>query len=269
MKDKLLAGFLFAVVCLTLASTAMGTTTWYVNGVTGNDHHSCTSPSTACKTISHAITLAASGDAINVAPAIYRENLTIGSSMKILGSGANTTIVDGGGVASVVSISHGIVTLSGMRFRNGRADRGAGITNSGTLTLSNIIVSGNAVKGASGEGAGIVNGGTLTLSNSIVSGNALNISCPGTCVAQGGGIYNSGGLFINNSTVSGNAVVLLKSCTEGFCFIGGGGIFNSTLGTVTVRNSTISGNKALVGGAIENFGHGNPITIIDKHRQWK
>ena len=88
----------------------------YVNGVTGNDRNNCKSFSTACKTIGHALSLAATGEAINVAPAIYRENLTIGKSVKILGSGASTTIVDGGSVGPVVS-SRANVTLSGMTFR--------------------------------------------------------------------------------------------------------------------------------------------------------
>jgi hypothetical protein len=264
MKDKLLAGFLFAVVCLTLASTAMGTT-WYVDGVTGNDHHSCTSPSTACKTISHAIKLAASGGTINVAPATYRENLTIGSSMRILGSGASTTIVDAGRAGSVVSISHGNVTLSGMTFRNGRSKNGccgAGIANGGTLTLSNSIVSGNI---ADSGGGGIGNGGTLTLSNSIISANAVNISCSEFCVGEGGGIHNSGRLVIDNSTISGNAVN--TSCPQGSpcltAFSGGGGISNTGGGAVTIRNSTISGNRALVAGAIKNLGIASKVAIIN------
>jgi hypothetical protein len=55
-------------------------------------------PTTACKTIKHAISLASSGDTIMVAAATYTENLTIGISLKVIGSGARTTIVDGGGV---------------------------------------------------------------------------------------------------------------------------------------------------------------------------
>jgi nitrous oxidase accessory protein NosD len=213
MKDRLLASFLFAVVFLTLASTAMAKT-WYVNGVSGSNHHSCTSPSTACKTIEHAISLAAPFDEINVAPATYVENLTIGLSIRILGSGASTTIVDGGGVGPVVSISRGNVTLAGMTFRNGGSKNGCcgGIGNGGTLTLSNSIISGNATNGS---GAGIGNSGTLTLSNSIISANAVNISCSESCVGVGGGIANSGRLVIDNSTISGNAVNI--SCSSNNC----------------------------------------------------
>ena len=51
MKDKLLTSFLFAAVLLALASTAIASTTWYVNGVSGSNSNPCTSATTACKTI--------------------------------------------------------------------------------------------------------------------------------------------------------------------------------------------------------------------------
>jgi hypothetical protein len=49
--------------------TALASTTWYVNGVTGRDSNNCKSSTTACKTIGHAIFRAASGDSIMVAAA--------------------------------------------------------------------------------------------------------------------------------------------------------------------------------------------------------
>jgi nitrous oxidase accessory protein NosD len=65
----------------------------------------CKSNQSACKTIGHAISLASSGDSIMVAAATYTENLTIGFSLRVIGSGAATTIVDGCGVNTVVTIS--------------------------------------------------------------------------------------------------------------------------------------------------------------------
>jgi hypothetical protein len=56
------------------------------------------SSATACKTIGHAISLAHSGDTIMVGSATYTENLTIGISLNVIGSGASTTIVDGIGM---------------------------------------------------------------------------------------------------------------------------------------------------------------------------
>jgi hypothetical protein len=130
---------LFAAVPAALAST-----TWYVNGVSGSDSNNCMSALTACKTIGHAISLAASGDSIKVAAATYKENLGIGFNLNIVGSGAATTIIGGGGVATVVSISSASahVTLSRLTIRNGLAGNGVGggIYNTGVLGLANRTV---------------------------------------------------------------------------------------------------------------------------------
>src|SRR6266566_7135035 len=94
------------LMALFLAPTAVASSTWYVNGVSGSNSNTCTSPTAACKTIKHAISIASSGDSIMVAAATYTENLTIGISLSIIGSGASTTIVDGGGMNTVVTISN-------------------------------------------------------------------------------------------------------------------------------------------------------------------
>jgi len=238
---------LFAAVPAALAST-----TWYVNGVSGSDSNNCTSPTTVCKTIGHAISLSSSGDSIRVAAAIYTENLGIGFNLNILGSGAATTVIDGGGVGRVVSISSAHVTLSRLTIRNGGGqftDYGAGIFNQGTLRVIDSSLSGNVAFGTFiVRGGSIYNTGTVTVSNSTLSGNTARVECTRDCVAEGGGIFNSGTLTINNSTLSGNSAV--RSGGNGF----GGGIFNLG-GTVTINNSTLSGNSADTrGGGIFNNG---------------
>src|SRR5207245_534493 len=118
----------------TLTSNALASTTWYVDGMNGSDNNDCKSPQTACKTIGHAISLASSGDSIMVAPATYTETLIISISLKLIGSGASTTIIDGGGVDRVVRIlPYGRlqVTLSGVTIRNGNSSAGGGVLNQG------------------------------------------------------------------------------------------------------------------------------------------
>ena len=66
----------------------------------------------------------------------------------------------------------------------------------------------------------------------------------GNSAGNGGGILNNGTLTVTNSTISGN------TAGDG----NGGGIGNT--GTVTVTNNTISGNTADFGGGIDNFGTG-------------
>lgn len=160
-----------------------------------------------------------------VAPATYTENLTIGFSLKVIGSGAKTTIIDGGGVNTVVSIINASihVTLSKVTIQNGNHPPGGGINNSGTLTVNNSTIRRNTAYGLCGtrhcHGGGIENGGTLTINRSTVSGNSAPVG--------GGGIENYGPLTVSNSTLSGNSAGQ------------GGGID----GTATLQNSIVANNS--------------------------
>jgi len=249
-------GLLLAVAPVAFA------TTWYVNGVSGSNTNNCLSVSTACKTIGHAISRTASGDAVLVAAATYKENLTVGHSLTIAGAGPGTTIIDGGGVATVVTVSNANarVGLSYFTIRNGRggiynsgiltinrctisgnsATGGGGIFNHGTLTVSDSTVSGNSARGMPGLGGGIANLGTATINGSTITGNTVS----GVFGAGfGGGIGNNGGnLAVNNSTLTGNTATAW-----------GGGIGNES-GNLTINNSTISGNKESSGGVANYSG---------------
>ena len=268
-----------AALILFAVPAASASTTWYVNGVSGSDSNNCTSPTTPCKTIGRAISLAASGDTVTVAAATYPENLTINIIVKVIGSGASTTIIDGGGVGTVVTISNTTahVTLSGLTIRNGKATSGGGIHNSGTLALTNSTVSGNwapipcvrlfmvCISRGTALGGGIYNSGALIISNSIISGNHAGSYCNANpCSAVGGGIYNHGtSMMINNSTLTANSAGTACS-TSISCQVGVGGAFYTFGGTVTLNNSTVSGSSAYrcsgvcggTGGAIVN-GSGN------------
>jgi hypothetical protein len=233
-----------------IAPTDIASTTWYVNGVSGNNSNDCKTPPTACKTIKHAISLASSGDSVLIAAATYTENLIIAFSLTIAGSGAPRTIIDGGGLDRVVIISSATahVTLSGVTIRNGLSQYGGGIFNTGTLRVVASTVSGNTAfischRFCSTSGGGISNppGATLTISKSTVSGNLARATCTDACASSGGGISNYGSLTVNNSTLNGNNAKY------------GGGIGNG--GSMTVNNSTLNGNKAANnGGGISNEG---------------
>jgi hypothetical protein len=244
---------------------------WYVNGISGNDSNNCQTAETACKTIGHAISRALFGDSIMVAAATYTENLAISFSLNVIGSGASTTIIDGGRASTVVTISTGsVVTLSGLTIRNGYASNGGGISNGGVLTISNSTLSGSFAQVSGGGilnkgiltinnstlsgnlafasivlysyGGGIENFGTVTINNSTLSGNTAGCGRMG-CAGFGGGIYNGGELLINNSTLNGNVAY------AHFAYSEGGGIVNNG-GILTISNSTLSGNWAARGGGI-------------------
>jgi hypothetical protein len=90
-----------------------------------------------------------------------------------------------------------------------------------------------------GNGGGIANFGALTLANCVLSDNSIT----GTSGAGlGGGVYSFlGTLTITNTTLSGNSANF------------GGGIRDFG-GTVTVTGSTLSGNSANLGGGIASDG---------------
>ena len=121
---------------------------------------------------------------------------------------------------------------------------GGGISSGATLTISNCAISGNSITadGVEYSGAGIYNVGTMTIVNSTVNNNQALIV--GKIPPFGGGISNDGGtLTIQNTTISGNTVA-----GTGW----GGGIYNA--GSLTAIDSTIRGNTGSFGGGIMTYG---------------
>jgi hypothetical protein len=192
--------------------------------------------------------------------------LLVDKSVTINGAGAGLLAVDGNATSSAFQIGTGeTVTISDLTIRNGHSgSRGGGIDNEGgsTVNITNCTVSGNTAGGGeiSGFGGGIFNSGTLTIVNSTVSGNAtVGIS------GGGGGIVNNGTLTIVNSTVSGNTatqgaginnggdaatVTITNSTFSGNAASAyGGACFNAA--TLQIVNSTFSDNSAdFFGGGI-------------------
>ena len=142
-------------------------------------------------------------------------------------------------VSPVSNVAVSGVTLTGGRPCNGVGGcDGGGVDNTGRLTLDDVVVTGNvaapgddqttpgtgAPGGSGGDGGGIFNaaGARLTVTDSGIVGNAA-----GTGGAGADGLRNSGG-----------------SGGEGGA---GGGIYNNG-GSVSLSNSTVSGNMAGTGG---------------------
>ena len=244
--------------------------TWYVNGVYGDDGNNCKTKTTACATIGHAISLAASGDTIQIVAATYQENLSIPFNLTLNGAKAATTIVDGTNTANVFTVGAGIsLTLSNLTIKNGVGySGGGGIDNSGTLTVNRS----NFYTNTALSGGAVLNTGTATISNSNLSGNSPYFSGhSASCGAidnrstmtitnstfysnyannnytAGGAICNGGALAITGTTFNTNSS---QGNNGGY----GGAIFNYA-GTLTVTNSTFSANAATTsGGAIYSQG---------------
>ena len=90
----------------------------------------------------------------------------------------------------------------------------------------------------------------------------LSITKGGGSGFNGGGIFNAGSLTVENCTISHNSVMYIDDELHGW-IIGGqaGAIRNTWLGTLTVRNSTISANSAndFNGGIVSS----GPLTLIN------
>ncbi len=97
----------------------------------------------------------------------------------------------------------------------------------GSVLLSRLTLSG-------GNDGAILNSGALTLLSCTVSGSSAT---------NGGGIYNSGSATIDSCTLSGNSGG------------NGGALYNAINASLTVKNSTLTGNSAGgEGGGIYNLG---------------
>ena len=96
-----------AAALLTLGASAAQAANWYVDPL-GNDSNSCTAPgpTSACKTITAAMTKASAGDTINVAIGLYNEQVQITKTLTLLGAqngvDARTRIADQNPHAHVV-----------------------------------------------------------------------------------------------------------------------------------------------------------------------
>jgi TIR domain len=175
-----------------------------------------------------------------------------GKRLTIIGPGASQLTISGAG--AIIHVFKGAtLNISGLSFKNSETVNDAFLFNEGTLTISSSIISGNKTTDVtSGLGGGINNSGTLTVTNrTIISNNSVS----GIGINQGGGINNSGKLTLVNSIVSHNEVT-----GNGDGLGTGGGIENTDTGTLMVISSVISANKAVnstnssFGGGIENLG---------------
>lgn len=212
--------------------------------------------------------------------------LTSGT-MTITGPGANLLMISGQNKFQVLGIASGTLTVSGVTIANGAvsttngyvngftSDPGWGgafyITHGSALNLVNCVLSGNSTTNGSGGGA-ILNEGTLKVAGSTFSGN----SSPG--FDGGGAIFNLGVLTVTGSTFSSNyafnegsailnysdnatdfgvATIIDTTFANNVVPTNGGsrgGIYNEAGATLTVRDSTFSGNLPIDGGSIANAG---------------
>ena len=205
--------------------------------------------------------------------------LTIDKDVAIAGPGASVLSISGNLAQPVFIVRAGEVSISGLTVRDGRSDQGAGVFNNATLTLADCVFSGHrAFSGAAIEntgslamyrclftknhtdvhGAGIENAGAVRIVDSTFQDNDAD---------SGGGIFNVGSATVSGTTLAHNLAFALggairnadhatlsitNTTLSGNDAVNGGGIFNS--GTLTMASSTVTGNTGLVGDGILNTG---------------
>ena len=225
-------------------------------------------------------------DVINLPPGTYRlsipgrgeddgaaGDLDILERVDLLGSGEETTIIDGGGLDRVLHIHRmtwwsgdeatkiADVTITGgavqsleqgggilvegalslehcsveSNFARGFGAVGGGIANAGVLSMKHVTVSDNATEGDGGDGGGVWNGrSTLSVAGSVISDNSTD-----------GGGADGAGLFSESGTVSLVRVTVSRNDTAG-ASADGGGLWIGT-STFSIVGCTVSDNTAAGG----------------------
>jgi hypothetical protein len=142
-----------------------------------------------------------------------------------------------------------------LRFSNGTISghKDSGIWNEGGFFLSNSTVENNRTTTTGNKSAGLTNAGSAFLSSVKIRYNGMNSSGADTGPANfGGGIFNTstGSLDVSSSAIYGNAGHR------------GGGIANN--GSMSMNGSTVSGNRGQIYGAgimSTNWASLNGVTV--------
>jgi hypothetical protein len=206
-----------------------------------------------------ALAAAHSGDTITVGPGAYAGGVTIDVSVKLVGASPGATIIRGGGPVLTIGVvdapSEPTVTIEG-------------VTVTGGVTIGNLTPS-------SGRGGGIYipraagpsTGATVTIRNSVIRGNSVaprvaiesdDPCCP-FADSGGGGISNDGTLTLDHTRVSDNRADAASGLASNAV---GGGILNRALGTLTLKDSVVAGNRAEVTAPNGRFTSGGGIEMV-------
>lgn len=176
---------------------------------------------------------AMSGGAIYNTGTLTLTNVTVSSSDSLSGT------ENGGGIKNAPGA---VLDMTGGELKSNRSfNFGGGLyNNGGTATFTNVAIHSNT---ADGSGGGIYNTGTLTMTGSDCHTNTSSASA---FSAGGGCLFNTSTGVVNAVTVE-KTVVRNNTANNGT----GGGIRNEA--TMTLKNVTVSGNSATMGGGFYHF----------------
>jgi len=174
-------------------------------------------------------------------------SLCVRGDVAIIGSGPDTTILDGNLTDRTLVVSatataaiSGVTVTRGSQTGGSFEGGGGGILNHGTLTLADVVVTANTT---AISGGGMSNKGTATVVASQFTANAAS---------QNGGAIDNGHTGAGSARSEGTLTVLDSTLHANNAGSLGGAIFNVG-SAATIVGSTLSGNT---GGAIFNQGYG-------------
>jgi hypothetical protein len=232
-------------------------------------------------TIQAAVNAAHNGDTVRVNAGTFHGGITIDVSISLVGAGAGSTIVKGGGhvftigAFNVPQSLEPTVSLSGLTITGGNA-RTSPISLD-AFGLAGVIALGGGVE-IPPASMPLGGGATVTITDSVITGNRAaptrtrpvggpcpgNVQCP-FAQAGGGGIDNWGLLTLWNTTVSGNLVGSASGLSNLASDADGAGIFSHSSGgkaSLTLNDSEVSDNHGSAVAPNGRFADSGGIEVV-------
>ena len=249
------------------------------NGVLSALHETLTITTTADSgpgSLRAALAGAANGDTIDLTGIAGTITLTSGQlnvpcSVTILGPGSGTLKVSGNHVSRVFNVTGANVAIRDLTIADGGGGVNGGGVYFGAIPGSVIAINNSVITNCTApDGGGIYSetSGTMTVSNCIVSGNRATNTAGGGIFCYYGNLNVLGCTMSGNSALWGGAIesvfanqTVVGSTLTGNSAVGGGAIYSGNI--LTVVRSTLSGNSATnYGGGIYNDGLGGQASLV-------
>ena len=204
-----------------------------------------------------------------------RGQLSISSSVAILGPDAGPVTIDARGLSRAFYVESGqAVEMRNIIVTRGSSPSGGGIyVSDGATFLGDHVTLRNNTATQRGGGIFVATGGTLTLRESVITGSAAGLQGAGIFVdveatatinrstlfantitgaaGDGGGVYSDGTLALSQATLSANTATRY-----------GGGVAQGSTGSLSILNSTLAANTVPTAGAGGGIrGGGATVTV--------